>query len=599
MMEERQSFGSVVDLVTETSRSGFKLMREKRSALDMEGNNDSLELSCKRTKMRDLESVFRSEDNGMEKHNLDSLRDVPIKERFHIGKNEETSGITREHGITMSDGFRAVTTGQSILSQPSIAACSRFQRVDYDFTHMGLNTKAQFTFSKNDQNHDPNTVSSRVMNLDVDETSNSADKNPFYPYKVPGCLKSSAASECGSSTGPLEENDSYKVWNEMKRNGFLSSAHGGIPVPAPRGRKKRSDPLKKKMELAKREQIHRFTKVAAPSGLLNGLNPGIINHVRNSKQVRSIIEALVRSERFGNSNQGRSAENLKGGMKDNNDKGKNPENIHDTGTSQFGVFTKPENTNISSGNRQTKEYPLSSSALISEHKGGCGNFENAERLFNNENSGPPCLASDCGNEMLTLKLSSSITTASENMSNEDSANNASVSSLSIKAATVASQWLELLQQDIRGRLAALRRSKKRVQDVIQTELPFLASKEFSSTQESDLFFRQPPLSSCPNTATSNMHRARWTSLFDQMDKALNEEAKKLENRLNQVKEMQLQCEQGLQFENWHALHALARSEIAPRSEKENMEKKLAVRAAAASIYSTCNFVKATEDVSCF
>ncbi|KAF8397040.1 hypothetical protein HHK36_018678 [Tetracentron sinense] len=85
------------------------------------------------------------------------------------------------------------------------------------------------------------------------------------------------------------------------------------------------------------------------------------------------------------------------------------------------------------------------------------------------------------------------------------------------AATVASQWLELPYQDIRGPLAALQRSKKRVSAVIQTELPFLILIEFSSNQENDPYINQSIDVGCPNTVTPDIHRARWTALFDQMD----------------------------------------------------------------------------------
>ena len=56
-------------------------------------------------------------------------------------------------------------------------------------------------------------------------------------------------------------------------------SHGGIPTPKQSMRKINSDVIKKKMELVKREQVDRFTKIATPSGL----NPGIINYVRNKK----------------------------------------------------------------------------------------------------------------------------------------------------------------------------------------------------------------------------------------------------------------------------------------------------------------------------
>ncbi|CAA2982438.1 uncharacterized protein LOC111379221 [Olea europaea subsp. europaea] len=68
-------------------------------------------------------------------------------------------------------------------------------------------------------------------------------------------------------------------------------------------------------------RIDRFAKFATPSGLLNGLNPGIINHVRNSKQVHSIIEALVRSERSENRYSGSKQDNqTKCSTKEFNDK---------------------------------------------------------------------------------------------------------------------------------------------------------------------------------------------------------------------------------------------------------------------------------------
>jgi hypothetical protein len=129
------------------------------------------------------------------------------------------------------------------------------------------------------------------------------------------------------------------------------------------------------------------------------------------------------------------------------------------------------------------------------------------------------------------------------------------------AADVASQWLELLHQDIKGRLSgnalftiiqgcseffffsspvcdcftnnffdnvycsvntALRRSKKRVRAVITTELPFLISKEFSSNQENE-----NSTDRFSHSASADMHHAKWSTMFDQMEKALTEEEKQL------------------------------------------------------------------------
>lgn len=69
---------------------------------------------------------------------------------------------------------------------------------------------------------------------------------------------------------------------------------------------------------------------------------------------------------------------------------------------------------------------------------------------------------------------------------------------------------------------ALRRSKKRVRAVITTELPFLISKEFSSNQENE-----NSTDRFSHSASADMHHAKWSTMFDQMEKALTEEEKQL------------------------------------------------------------------------
>lgn len=88
-------------------------------------------------------------------------------------------------------------------------------------------------------------------------------------------------------------------------------------------------------------------------------------------------------------------------------------------------------------------------------------------------------------------------------------------------------------------LAALRRSKKRVRAVISTELPFLISKEFSSGQEND----PSVVNNC--VAAAHMHRERWNTLFNQMDKALTEEEKQLVSILEVFATY-------LSFKKWHS-----------------------------------------------
>ncbi|KAF8397111.1 hypothetical protein HHK36_016018 [Tetracentron sinense] len=623
-MKDRLGSGSVLD----TSFVNPKLRGGKRSGTELGGHS---EFSTKRVKMRDLELLFRSE--GIETHNSEFSIRKEVMNQFHLGEKEEMSQIIEEPVTMIQDAVQGVRTGRNGLSLLEDAAILSLGHADSATRPVDLNTKAHisnslvrdaaptrideysklFLLEKHDKHHDLNFVRSRGIGLDlnVEDVSSLVEQDPFYPFKLHGHVKSREVSECGSSTGPLEENDSLRVWKEMKKNGFLSSSHGGIPMPKPRGRKSKNDVLKKKMERAKREEVNRFTKIAAPSGLLNELNPGIINHVRNSKQVYSILEALVKSEKFESGHiQSKQTSQLKKVTKEISDRKKELGNMDDSGASQLNLCNEDEPLNMLSGSRQTRVYPMSLNRPIfplhSKHKGGASDSGKGERRVHGEDSGASHFTSDREDDTVTMKLSSSITLQSKNtssISNEESANQASVSSLSVKAATVASQWLELLCQDIGGRLAALRRSKKRVRAVIQTELPFLMSKEFSSNQENDPYNNQSIVAGCPDTVTPDMHRVRWTALFDQMDKALSEEGKHLETWLNQVKEMKLHCEQSLQCVNWNAVHGLQQlgiSENDSRSKKaDNAERELAIRAAAASIYSTCNFVMSAENVSCF
>ncbi|KAL3650350.1 hypothetical protein CASFOL_006753 [Castilleja foliolosa] len=359
------------------------------------------------------------------------------------------------------------------------------------------------------------------LDLNAEDISSSINNEHFYPFNHSKNLQTLRNdSECASSVGLQHKKDPMTVWKGLKQNNFMSSQHGAPSMPAPktRGRKKNNDVVKKKIELVKKEHVDRFTKVAAPSGLLNGLNPGIINHVRNRKQVHSIIEALVGSERS-EIRQDHEIKNLVEEVTES-----------DGRWDRFGGITKCDVENKPDG--------------------------------------------------LRLKMSSSVMVGSENMSclsAEEAGNFKSVTSLSFKAANVASQWLDLLNQDIRGRLAALRRSKKRVRSVINTELPDL-------------------ITNCSDKASADAHAVRWNTLFGQMDKTLSEEEIHLETWLNQVKEMQLHCESGLRNSLDNASQESGNHNRL--GEAHDSEKDLDVSAAAASIYSTCNFLLTMDNLPC-
>ncbi|OMP05482.1 hypothetical protein CCACVL1_01879 [Corchorus capsularis] len=586
--------------------SDTQLVGGKRSIGDLE---ESYDVSPKRVKLRDLDSVIRSEENNAP--NSKSLKRKDSGQELQLS-GEGVSQVT-EVPVTFNFGDSQVerTKWDKLLAVvPSVS-----QPLD-------LNTEiclANNESSDNDQkceekldllcSQESRCAPSKGIGLDLnaEDVSSSVNHESVPPKRVNN-MKPKDVSQCGSSVGPVEVKDSLRVWKEMKQNGFLSnphggisiqtgllsSSHGGIPVPKQRGRKSKNDVAKKKTEAAKREQVDRFANIAAPSGLLNGLNPGIINHVRNRKQVHSIIKALVKSEEHENiHSECKQASHVTSGTKDDGGK-KDHENKDDLGLNQLSCYHEDWHPSTASMSKKERDYlvpmhtPFSS---ISEEGSGDGDSSMIDLVSEDD--------------ALALKLSSS-TKASENascMSNEESAN-FSDSSLSVKAATVASQWLELLQQDVKGRLSALRRSKKKVRAVITTELPFLISKEFSSNQENEPNIIKTSGDGFSNDATAEMHRARWSALFDQMDRALSEEEKQLESWSNQIKAMQLHCDQGLQYMHWNTLHSLLPvgvSEINIRSamgDSLDRDKELAVRAAAASIYSTCNFLLSKENVAC-
>ncbi|KAJ7965147.1 Cation-transporting ATPase [Quillaja saponaria] len=606
-MEEECNSVLVREQPLSKSGSDCKMMGEKRSGIYLGEKHD---LSRKRVKMRDLESVITEETNT---HYPKSTED----KEHHVQSSfcEEDMSQVTEVPITLDfDALQAEKSGRDTFPVEVKPARGT----------LDLNTESGFAnflpcngsgecaetpdkeplLTGQDRECRSNFVTSKCIGVDLNAEDVSSSRNPlqFYPNKENGHLKSTDVSECGSCIGPLEEKDSMRIWMEMKQNGFLSSSHGGIPLPKQHGRKCKSDVLKKKMELAKRDQVNRFTKIAAPSGLLNELNPGIINHVRNRKQVHSIIEALVMSEKHENGNAGsKKATHLTSGTMSTSKK--NDKYMNDAGINELSSSDNEGTCNTYSGSRQAKGYPalISNSPQLSEGQGGDIDPCMLERA--NLKSCALLSTHATQNDTLALTFSSSMK-ASENcrsLSNEESSIFTSSSSLSVKAATVASQWLELLHQDIKGRLFALRRSKRRVRAVITTELPFLISKEFLSNLENDPYVMKSS-SGFSNSTIADVHRARWSALFDQMDRALSEEEKQLESWLNQVKDKRLQCEEGLKHVQWNAAYGLQQRGPSEEDSRalvaDSSEKELTVRAAAASIYSTCSFLS-SENIKCF
>ncbi|WZY90816.1 hypothetical protein YC2023_047551 [Brassica napus] len=260
----------------------------------------------------------------------------------------------------------------------------------------------------------------------------------------------------------LERQESMRQWMEMKRNGYLSGPLGGPVASRPRKRKKRrgDDSSNKTNQVPNKKKDQHVVATAPPSGLLAGLKPAIIKHVRSKEEVYSALEALIRDS-------------------------------------------------------DREDRALASK--VSDHAISLTNTEQAKLL-------------------------------------------------AVEAASVASQWLEFLHQDLSERLSAVKDSRKRVDDTLKAELPLLvsSSKESSSNQES---------TSGDETVTK-AHKMKWSAKFDEFKKRLNDEEKDLESTLNHVKDMQSRCSEGLRQMN-------------EASCGKDGETNLA---AAASIFSTCRYL---------
>ncbi|KAG7549579.1 hypothetical protein ISN45_Aa06g004480 [Arabidopsis thaliana x Arabidopsis arenosa] len=389
-------------------------------------------------------------------------------------------------------------------------------------------------------------------------------------------------SECGSSNGPVAKKDPMKVWTEMKQNGYLSnphggisttsssclvsSSHGGIPAPRKRGRKKNNNDAamakKRKIEIARKEEVDRFARLAAPSGLLNELNPGIINHVRNKKQVLSIIENIVKSER--------DAGNF----------------YHSTLRHSNSAVGSPRK-NLGAVNTDASRSDVNQGFKYAMPK------DNYSMRYYDEKCADDEFSEENNTVRSRFQVAGKFSENASSLSSEDASDLNSASVLTVNAATVASQWLELLHQDLKGRVSALRRSKKRVRAVVTTELPFLITKEFPPDQEND------PTLLFDGASTVDVHKTRWMTLFKQLEHKLSEEESQLESWLNQVRFMQSHCDQGLQHLSLSSGQNFLHLGMPLDSRAVNAlmsDKDLVIKAAAASIFSTCSFLE--ENITC-
>ncbi|XP_050218716.1 uncharacterized protein LOC126669315 [Mercurialis annua] len=373
----------------------------------------------------------------------------------------------------------------------------------------------------------------------------------------------------------LEKKDAMKLWLEMKQNGFLTPSVDQMPsrsiqskrqknnmpvkrkelvkmqevssfdkivepafglvkvhdnaevllsdevIVMPKRQTKRRvvDPSNRSREVAKVQRLDRFNKLAAPSGLLNEVNPGIINRMRSSEQVYSVIKALVRRDDDQNVRVDCQGKNL----------------VEKDGNECSNSLSRSNELELCFNTAETLSH-------ITKHKEVVADLGVA-MIKIEENEGDDV--------KLSLTSSRESETATSCISSEKSMQTASVDSLSQQGTTIASQWLKCLHQDVTSRLAALRKSQMRVQDVIQTELPLILAREFAVNLENKQF----SAAGSPISAV-DMHQAKWNSMFHRMDQELSEEANQLEHWLNQVIEIQSHNNHGFQFRDWYTKQIL-------------------------------------------
>jgi hypothetical protein len=107
------------------------------------------------------------------------------------------------------------------------------------------------------------------------------------------------------------------------------------------------------------------------------------------------------------------------------------------------------------------------------------------------------------------------------------------------------------------------------------------------------------LGGASKASTVDIHKSRWITLFKQLEHKLSEEESQLESWLNQVRYMQSHCDEGLQHLSLSSGQNFLQLGMPLDSRAANAlisDKDLVIKAAAASIYSTCSFLE--ENITC-
>lgn len=342
-----------------------------------------------------------------------------------------------------------------------------------------------------------------------------------------------------SQLGTQKPNDHPRAWGTEHTNvGLLHKFRRGRPP-----RKSNLCPCPET-----KEHTDKFARVCAPSGILGKLNPGIITRLRDKKQVHAVLETVIRGA-------------FMTGMKDNL-KLQGAKEAEDADAYQ-GVHGEQKagckETTVMKGREAPSDQEFDLKLGLADRKTPHLRDEN-ERQRNppsrvelhslngqNTSSGSfglrkqePCLPEHSLTDVNLLKGGSLLISqtysrdtimdihgvsevhqnkvCSEETLGDQKVVGYNISNAATTNATgnVASCWLELLRLDIKGRLSALRRSRRRVRSVIVSGQLDASKGKANHVDEME----------------------KWRAFFVHMENVLCSEGTRLENWLNQITQMQ-------------------------------------------------------------
>ncbi|KAJ4834400.1 hypothetical protein Tsubulata_007342 [Turnera subulata] len=356
--------------------------------------------------------------------------------------------------------------------------------------------------AKNERKLDPSTAG-QVKNLngknerklEASKAERAGDLNGKNERKLDPSMAAQVKNLNGKNERKLEA-------SKAERAGDLSLklAPPGTTIPTPK--KPRENRRRKDEGIRNRVVVQgedRFSKTAAPTGLLSKFDVGIINRIRSREQVFAVLETLVR-------------------------RGNKMEDVH--------VWSRQAETERLEGTDANTELNLGSitpSSFFSlvgfEPEREVGKLGTVIKGVGDEG------CKDVPSTALTLSTSD---IERSSLLNEQLADRINGSSVSVEGHAAASEWLQCVHRDIKRRLAALHHNRIRVAAVMHKELPCLLVREFSCNQRNE----ELSAAGCPVSRNAELHRAKWTAIFGQLCNVLNKEESLLVHWLEQVKEMQ-------------------------------------------------------------